>query len=105
VLAPGRFLAAKVSALTQRGGTSWYASSDFEDIVMLLESRSDLSKWLEGTPPEAIADVAAWAEEALKRPEIGEELEGTVSRGPGFDERVAAVLDRLRRLASARPRR
>jgi hypothetical protein len=104
VLSPGRFLAAKVTALTQRGGgDSWYASSDFEDIVLLLESHPQLQPWLAGTPREAVLAVAAWAAAALKRPGIGEEIEGTLSRGPGIAQRVEAVFDRLLWLAVAWP--
>lgn len=103
VLSPGRFLAAKVAALIQRGGPYWYASSDFEDIVLLLESHPQLQSWLATTPPDAVLAVASWAETALTRPGIAEEIEATVSRGPGMDQRVEAVFDRLQWLAFAWP--
>jgi hypothetical protein len=99
VLSAGRFLAAKVAALRDRGGAHWYLSTDFEDIVLLLESHAQLQPWLSGTPPEAIRAVAAWAEEARRRPGIREEIEATVTRGPGLDGRVEAVFDRLLWLA------
>jgi hypothetical protein len=103
VLSPGRFLAAKVAALIQRGGPHWYVSSDFEDIVLLLESHPQLQPWLATTPPGAVVAVAAWAKAALIRPGIAEEIEATVSRGPGMEQRVEAVFDRLHWLAFAWP--
>jgi len=95
VLSPGRFLAAKIAALTRRGGERWYESSDFEDIVLLLESHPQLQAWLAATPPDAAMAVAAWAEAATQRPWIREEVEAAVTRGPDIDRRVEAVLDRL----------
>jgi hypothetical protein len=103
VLGPGRFLAAKIAALTDRGGTHWYESTDFEDIVLLLESHAQLQPWLVDTPPDVVVAVSAWAEAATRRPTLREELEGTVSRGPDVDARVEAVLDRLLWLAFAWP--
>lgn len=95
VLSPGRFLAAKIAALSDRGGARWYDSPDFEDIVLLLESHPQLLPWLDATPPDAVHAVASWAEAASRRPGIREEIEATVTRGPGMDERVEAVVDRL----------
>ena len=48
-----------ISVLFHRGGdNSWYADSDFEDIVLLLESHPELQVWLAGTPQEAVFAVA-----------------------------------------------
>lgn len=95
VLSPGRFLAAKIAALSDRGGAHWYESADFEDIVLLLESHPQLQPWLDATPADAVLAVASWAEAASRRPGIREEIEATVTRGPGKDMRVEAVFDRL----------
>lgn len=103
VLAPGRFLAAKSAALLDRGGAHWYDSPDFEDIVLLLESHPQLQPWLGSTPRDVVVAVAAWAESASRRPGIREEIEATVTRGPGLDERVEAVFDQLLWLAFAWP--
>lgn len=104
VLSPGRFLAAKVAALSDRGGPRWYDSSDFEDIVLLLEAHPELQPWLAATPREALLHVAAWAEAALRRPGIREEIEATVTRGKDLDQRVEAVFDRIMWLAFAWPK-
>lgn len=103
VLSPGRFLAAKVAALVGRGGTRWYESSDFEDIVLLLESHPQLQPWLVDTPASAVRAVSEWAERATGRPGIREEIEATVSRGPEMERRVEAVFDRLLWLAGGWP--
>jgi hypothetical protein len=103
VLGPGRFLAAKIAALSERGGPRWYESSDFEDIVLILESHPQLQPWLAATPRDAVLAVAAWAEAATRRPSLREEVEGTVTRGPGVEARVEAVFDRLFWLAFAWP--
>ena len=101
VLSPGRFLAAKIAAVQDRGGAHWYDSPDFEDIVLLLESHPQLQPWLAATPPDAVVAVAAWAESASRRAGIREEIEATVTRGAGLDQRVQAVFDRLLWLAFA----
>ena len=103
VLCPGRFLAAKIAALADRGGEHWYESSDFEDIVLLLESHDDLGTWLAGTPAAAARAVAEWATSAMKRPGIREEIEATVTRGPVLDRRATAVFDQLTWLAQRWP--
>jgi hypothetical protein len=99
MLSPGRFLAAKTAALRDRGGSRWYESSDFEDIVLLLESHTDLPQWLAGTPIDAARAVSEWAADALRKPELREEIEATITRGPDLDERVDTVFDKLRWLA------
>jgi len=103
VLSPGRFLAAKIAALSDRGGAHWYESSDFEDIVLLLESHPQLQPWLANTPTDAVVAVATWAAKASRRDGIREEIEATVTRGPGIDQRAEAVFDRLYWLAFAWP--
>lgn len=103
ILGPGRFLAAKVSALTQRGGRYWYESPDFEDIVLILESNPQLQPWLNDTPTEAVHAVAAWAVAALQRRTLRDEVEGTVTRGPDLDDRVRTVFERLHWLAFGWP--
>lgn len=99
ILSPGRFLAAKVAALMDRGGDHWYESADFEDIVLVLESHPQLQPWLIDTPGHAVEAVASWAVAATRRAGIREEIEATVTRGPRLDERVAEVFDRLLWLA------
>jgi hypothetical protein len=99
LLSPGRFLAAKIAALRDRGGELWYESSDFEDIVLLLESHAQLQAWLLNTPENAARVVSAWAASATRRPGIREEIEATITRGPDLDTRVEAVFDRLLWLA------
>lgn len=98
VLAPGRFLAAKIAALLDRGGPRWYESSDFEDIVLLLESHADLATWSAGTPPDALRAISEWAQGAVRRPGIREEIEATVTRGPDMEHRAEVVFGRLRGL-------
>jgi hypothetical protein len=100
LLSPGRFLASKIAALCDRGGQHWYESSDFEDIVLLLESHAELAPWLANTPRDPAQAIVAWAARALRRPGIREEIEATITRGPQLDERVEEVFDRLGWLAS-----
>jgi len=93
-------MAAKVAALLDRGGPRWYESADFEDLVLLLESHPDLPTWLAGSPVDAVRAVSTWAEAALRRPGIREEVEATVTRGPELERRAEVVLARLSWLAS-----
>jgi hypothetical protein len=71
--------------------------------VLILEANPQLQAWLADTPHDAIHAVAAWTEDAIRRPTLREEIEGTATRGPEREERVGVVSDRLRWLAFAWP--
>jgi hypothetical protein len=101
VLGPGRFLAAKIAALRDRGGPRWYESTDFEDIVLLLESHDDLPSWLADAHVEVANEVMAWARLASLRPTLREEVEASVTRGAGLDDRAARVVARIAWLGSS----
>lgn len=64
-------------------------------------------RWLKGGQQYDIVDVRTdYTSDRWVRatgPGIGEEIEGTVSRGPGITQRVEAVFDRLLKLAVASP--
>jgi hypothetical protein len=95
---PPFLLATKLQAFADRGGDDCLASRDFEDIVLLVDGRSELVGELRDGPSE----VAYVSEElsrvlALSTSEYG--IEGALP-GPGAAERAATVtLPRLRALA------
>lgn len=71
--------------------------------MLILESNPQLQLWLADTPGDAVLAVAAWAQVAIRRPMLREEIEGTVTRGSDLDDRVSTVFERLHWLAFAWP--
>jgi len=65
VVSPGYFLATKFEAFQGRGGGDYAASHDLEDIVFLLENRTDLMKELIDYPVELKAYIADQANDLL----------------------------------------
>ncbi|MEX2488706.1 MAG: nucleotidyl transferase AbiEii/AbiGii toxin family protein [Pseudomonadales bacterium] len=65
VVSPGYFLATKFEAFQGRGGGDYAASHDLEDIVFLLENRTDLIKELIDYPAELKRYIADQANDLL----------------------------------------
>ena len=94
------FLAAKIEALRSRGGNDWRGSSDFEDIVFVLNNNKTI---LEQFHNEKNKDLKFflrdWASEVLKRSNHEEEI-GSVLAYDDYD-RKDDVIRILEAIASA----
>lgn len=74
------FLVAKIEALYSRGGQDWRGSSDFEDIVFVLNNNKDIADEFNN---EVNSDLkmylTEWAANVLKRPNHEEEIESVLA--------------------------
>lgn len=96
---PPFLLATKLEAFADRGGDDCLASRDFEDIVLLVDGRSELVAEVRAGPSELVTYVGSELTRVLALPTSEYGIEGALP-GPGAAARAATVtLPRLRALA------
>jgi hypothetical protein len=98
VVPPAHLVATKLEAFAGRGKDDCLASRDFEDVVLLVDSREELRTELEGAPDELRAYVKAELARIMQLPSFDYGVEGALT-GPGARDRTQSVtIPRLRRL-------
>ena len=86
------YLASKLEALRSRGGEDYRGAKDFEDIVYVLNSCSDLVKQIQSIDDEKVKSFLKTEFSALiERMNIREEIESSLTE----DERTEYVLSRM----------
>ena len=90
------FLATKFEAYNDRGGRDLYLSHDLEDIVTVIDGRTELADELQRAEHPLRAYVTEQAQALLAHPELLNALPGIVAQ----PIRVSIVLERLQRIAS-----
>lgn len=96
---PPYLVATKLEAFSDRGDDDCLASRDFEDIILLVDSREELLAELGVAPSELRAYVKAEVARVMRLPNFDYGVEGALT-GPGARDRAAAVtIPRLRLLA------
>jgi hypothetical protein len=99
VVPPPFLLATKLEAFADRGGDDCLASRDFEDVVLLVDGRSELAGEVRAGPSELIDYIGGEVTRVLALPTSEYGIEGALP-GPGAAARAASVtLPRLRALA------
>lgn len=74
------FLVAKIEALVSRGGIDWRGSSDFEDIVFVLNNKKGILDIFEKENNNDLkCFLSEWAKGVLKRSNIREEIESVLA--------------------------
>jgi hypothetical protein len=98
---PPFLLATKLEAFADRGGDDCLARRDFEDIVLLVDGRSELVDEVRAGPSDLVAYVSDDVTRVLALPTSEYGIEGALS-GQGAAERAATVtLPRFRALANS----
>jgi predicted nucleotidyltransferase len=90
------FLATKFEAFDDRGGRDVYVSHDLEDIVTVIDGRSELIDELAQADAAVRRHVVSRIQNLLAHPELPNALPGIVSQSI----RAGIVLDRLQQIAS-----
>lgn len=90
------FLATKFEAFNDRGGRDVYLSHDLEDIVTVIDGRSELHDELMRAEAPVRADVAEQTQALLAHPDMRNALPGLVAQ----PIRAGSVLERLQHIAS-----
>lgn len=83
-------MATKLEAFADRGGDDCLASRDFEDVILLVDSREELLAEVEAAPHELRAYVKAVLARILRLPSFDYGVEGALT-GPGARARTQSV--------------
>jgi len=97
----GYTIATKVVAFEDRGRADPWSSKDLEDLVALFDGGGGLAGVVAALPEAERARVSAWARWLTAHPTAAEWVEGHLSRGPGFEERVVRVIEGIGEVARA----
>ncbi len=95
VIAPGSFIATKIEAFNDRGGSDFYESHDVEDVLVVVDGRPTIASDVAAAPPDVRSFVAAEVAGWLADSRFCNALEGHVERG-----RDPIVRSRLREMAA-----
>jgi hypothetical protein len=100
LVAPVYFCAAKLEAFAGRGKNDFHASRDLEDLIAVVDGRSELL----GEIQAAAGDVRSYIAKEIKRllsiHEFNDALPGHVPPDAASQERVGTIISRLEEIAS-----
>ena len=94
------FIAAKIEALISRGGNDWRYSSDFEDIIYILNNNKGIMSEFKREKDEKLKDyLREWSNSVLMRKNYREEIECVLPYGEYT--RIDYILNILKSLSSS----
>lgn len=100
VVPPPHLLATKLEAFADRGRDDCLASRDFEDVILLIDSRQELSAELQAAPAELRAYVGGELTRLSGLPDFEYGVEGALAAPQARERAEAVTLPRLRALAA-----
>lgn len=92
------FLASKFVALNDRGGNGWRGSSDFEDIIYVLDNRTNLLDELKTTDKEVVTFLKSEYKKLLSKSNL-EELIACTLPSNSDEERIYFVINVIQQIA------
>lgn len=95
----GYTIATKVVAFEARGRSDPWSSKDLEDLVSLFDGGAGIVGAVAALPDDERGRVCRWARDLAAHPAAAEWVEGHLSRGPGFVDRVERVIERIEEVA------
>ncbi|MCF8152320.1 MAG: hypothetical protein K9J80_16375 [Sulfuritalea sp.] len=96
------FVATKFEAFVDRGKQDLLGSHDMEDIINIIDGRSELPDEIDGSPEELRTYLAERCASVLTLPHFMNYLPGLVAQDETLAERVATVAARLQHIAALR---
>jgi hypothetical protein len=97
---PVYLVATKLEAFIDRGADDCLASRDFEDLVLLVDSRIELEAEVASSPPELRVYVGTEIARTMRLATFEYGVEGALGGEDSRDRANAVTLPRLRRLAA-----
>ncbi|MGC2166692.1 MAG: hypothetical protein WA632_11855 [Gallionella sp.] len=97
------FIATKFEAFADRGQADLLGSHDLEDIVNVLDGRSEILKEITASPVELRRYLAGKFDELLAMPKFTDALHGMIFPDESLAERVQLLLERLRLIVRSKP--
>jgi hypothetical protein len=98
LISPSYFLATKIEAFKGRGKEDYFASHDLEDIISVIDGRSELIDDIEKSGEEIKGFLAEEFANLINNTRFREALPGHLYNSPPGSEKV--VIDRIREIAS-----
>jgi hypothetical protein len=93
------FLACKLGAFDNRGNDDFMMSHDMEDIVAILDGRSELVEEISNATDNLQAHLAGRFQALLNNPRFREALQGNMPPDNASQARVPIILERMRKIA------
>ena len=97
------FLGTKFEAFRTRGNADMLASHDFEDIINVLEGRSRVVEEIRGASPPLKSYLSAAFGQVIATASFEDILPGLVAYDEVHEQRVSAVMQRIRAIAAIQP--
>ena len=100
LIAAPAFLGTKFEAFRQRGNADILASHDFEDIINVMEGRSHVVEEIRAAQPHLRSYLSAAFAQVIATESLDDILPGLVAYDELHEQRVLAVLQRIRVIAT-----
>lgn len=97
------FIGTKFEAFRTRGQGDMLVSHDFEDIINVLEGRRRVVEEIRGASPALKSYVSSAFGQVLATTSFGDMLPGLITYDEMHEQRVSAVLQRIRAVAAMEP--
>lgn len=101
VVPPAWLVLTKLEAFADRGGDDCLSSRDFEDVVLLVDAREELSDELTALPSEARAYVREEFARALALPSFAYGVEGALATADSRERARTVTIPRFERLVGS----
>jgi predicted nucleotidyltransferase len=99
LIAPPLLIATKISAFHNRGNNDYQGSHDLEDIIAVVDGRSELNSEVALAPDDVRSFLADEVEALLGNPTFVESIAFHLRPDPASQDRVPLVVARLRKIA------
>jgi hypothetical protein len=100
LVAPVYFCASKLEAFAGRGKNDFSANRDLEDLIAVVDGRSELVGEIQAAASDVRSYLAKEIEKLLEIREFTDALAGHVPPDDASQERVGTIISRLREIAS-----
>jgi hypothetical protein len=95
VLPPSYFIATKIAAFDHRGAGDLLLSRDVEDLVTVLDGRSEIVHEVQNTEPELLTYIAKRFEEWLNATDFRDALPGLLPPDAASQARGMTIIERM----------
>jgi hypothetical protein len=100
VLPSSYFLATKIEAFDHRGGGDLLLSRDVEDLITVLDGRSEIVHEVQNTDPELLIYIAKRFAEWLNNKDFRDVLPGHLPPDEASQARVTTIIERMEAIVS-----
>ena len=99
VLPPAFFLATKMEAFHHRGAGDFLLSRDVEDLIVVLDGRSEIVREVQTADTELRVFIAERLADWLRNPEFRDALPGLLPPDAASQARITTIIERIETIA------